>query len=142
MKFNGITVSQLDAPFSAARPVALLVLSGSMLFTSSSRSLGCLSFYLRLHCCSIRISSLSGDSCAWASICFTRGSDTLIDALYSLVEFWHGFAIPSSPRLTGSASNSRSAGVQVCPVIAGIRASPIECSGGSSSSSMAGSVLR
>ena len=38
---NGITVSQLDAPFSVARTAALLVLSGSTLFTSSSLSLRC-----------------------------------------------------------------------------------------------------
>ena len=139
---NGITVSQLDVPFSVARSAALLVLSGSTLFTSSSLSLRCFSFSLPLYCCIFHMSSSFGSSSAWASICFTGGCVTLIEALYSLVAFQHGFVRPSPPSLTGSASNSRSAGEQACPVMAGMRTLPIARSSGSSSSSMSGNVLR
>lgn len=139
--FNGITVSQLDAPFSVSRIEALLVLSGSMLFTSSSLSLRCFSFSLGLYYCIFRMSSSSGSSSAWASICFTRGCVILIEAAFSVASRY-GFVRPSSPSLTVSASNSHSADVQVCPVMAGMRTWPIVPSSGSSSSSMSGSVLR
>ena len=62
MSLRGITVSQLDAPFSQARSTALCVLSGNMAFTSSSSSFSPSSFSFRVvytSCCTLPSSGVS-----------------------------------------------------------------------------------
>ena len=139
---TGMTVSQLDAPFSAARSAALLVCSGRAFFTSSRSSLRRASLSLRLHCCSVLIAWSSGSSCVCATICSTSGPVIAVEASYFEAAIWHGFVIPRPPILTGNASKSRSASVQVCPAIAGIRAWLMERSSGSRRSSISGNVLK
>ena len=63
---------------------------------------------------------------ASAPLSVTSGSVITIEASYSEASIWHGFVIPRPPTLTGNANKTHSAGVQVCPVIGGIRAWPMD----------------
>ena len=131
ISFTGMRVSHLKAPFSVARSTALLVFSGREFLRSSNllSSLTCLS--LRVVNCKDLIRASSGGSCAWDTICATRGAVTWRDIACSNPARSTGFSSPSPPFLIGSASSSRSLVVHVWPVIDGIRASLIACSNGS-----------
>ena len=78
MSLRGITVSQMDAPFSQARSTALCVLSGNMAFTSSSSCFSPSSFSFRVAYTSRCTSASSGVSWDCASILLTSGALTLI----------------------------------------------------------------
>ena len=106
MSLRGITVSQLDEPFSQARSTALCVLSGNLAFTSSSSSLNPSSFSFWVaytsHCTSVS----SGVSWDCASISLTSGALTLIEAEYPASTLSDGFMSPRPPIRTGNATRS------------------------------------
>ena len=140
--FIGMTVSQLEAPFSAARSTALLVFSGREFLRSANLSSSLTSLSLHVVNCKDLIRASSGGSCAWDTICEPRGAVTWRDIACSNPARSTGFSSPSLPFLTGSTSSSRSRVVHVSPVIDGIRASLIVRSNGSSSFSISDIVFR
>ena len=142
MSFRGITVSQLEALFSQARTTALWVLEGRASFTSAWVVWRRSSFALRVFVWIDLMTSSSGISCSWRTICWTRGSVIAVDALNSYAAFSTGLISPSPPKRTGKANRLRSASVQICPVSSGIKASLIARSSGSNKSSMSGSVRK
>ena len=131
---TGMTVSQLHTPFSAARlQLSWFVREGHSSLSGSSRRRASLS--LRLHCCSALV--------AWsAPLSVTSGSVIAVEASYSEAAIWHGFVFPRPPILTGDSNKSRSAGVQVCPLIVGIRAWLMARPRSSKRSSISDIVLR
>ena len=139
--FTGMTVSQLEAPFSAARSTALLVFSGREFLRSSNLSSSLTSLSLRVVNCKDFIRTSSGGSCAWDTICATRRAVTWRDIGCSNPAHSTGFSSPSPPFLNGSVSSSRSLVVHVWPVIDGIWTTLIARSNGSSSSSISDNVL-
>ena len=80
---TGMTVSQLDASFSAAGSAALLVCSGRTFLTSSRLSLRRAFFSLGLQCCSVLIARSSKSSYVYATIFSNSGSSIAIEASYS-----------------------------------------------------------
>ena len=123
ISFTGMTVSQFEAPFSAAKSTALLVFSGREFLRSSNLLSSLTSLSLRVVNCKGLIRASSGGSCAWDTICATRGAVTWRDIACSNPARSTGFSSPSPPFLTGSASSSHSLVVHVWPVIDGIRVS-------------------
>ena len=73
ISFTEMTVSQLEAPFSAATSAVLLVLSGRELFTSSNVFCRSSSLSLRALVCNALESSSFGRAWSWLSIFWTRG---------------------------------------------------------------------
>ena len=132
ISFTGMKVSQLEAPFSAARSTALLASrvgssSGVLIYRPVSPL--SLSKILSEHHLEVRAPGIR----------FARQEGLLPEeTLRVRIQLAQrtGFSSSSSPFLTGSASSSRSLVVHVWPVIDGIRPSPIARSNGSSNSSI------
>ena len=93
MSLRGITVSQMDAPFSQARSTALWVLSGSIAFTSSSSSFSPSSFSFRVAYTSRCTSASSGVSWDCASILLTSGVLTLIIIIIIIIIYYNDTCI-------------------------------------------------
>ena len=96
-KLSGITVSQLDDPFSVANSTARLAFVGREFFTFSSLSLRQSSFCFRVLSCSVWISEASGGCCSCSTIRLTSGLVTLIEASYSEDEVTTGSVNPRPP---------------------------------------------
>ena len=141
ISFTGMTVSQFEAPFSAARLTALLVFSGREFLSFSNLSSSLTSLSLRMVNCKNFIRASSGGSRTWDTICLTSGAVTWRDIACWNPACYTGFSNPSPHFLNGSVSSSRSLVVHVWPVIDGIWTSLIARSNGSSSSSISDNVL-
>ena len=139
----GKTVSQLNAPFwvaikshSSYNFLQKSSFSPYQAFPSDTdSSLGaCLFVQCVLHCHpAVHVSA----------ILFVELTDQrVVDATYSKAAAWLGFVNPMPLILTGNASSSRSACIQLCPVMENMRVSAIARSRGASRSSVSDRVLR
>ena len=138
ISFTGMTVNQLETPFSAARSNALLVFSGREFLRcsdlSSRLSSLSLSKILSEHCLEVHAPRIR----------FAQHEGRLPgEKLRVRIQLAQptGFSSPNPPFLTGSASSSRSLVVHVWPVIDSIRGSLIVRSNGSNSYSISDNVL-
>ena len=127
----GITVDQVEAPFSEANSSIRIVLCDAEIL-----------MIVYGICFSVCILESSGSSCLYDWICSTNWAVIFVDAAYSTAASWHGFVTPRPPFLTGSTRISRSSWVHSCSVIAGKKTSAIAFSNGCSRPWMSGSVRR
>ena len=94
ISFRGISLSQLESPFSFMNSTARWVFKGRELVTYSCSRRALSAFSCRVHRCAPATSSSLGGSTACLAICFTRGPVALMDASYSYRDCLTGFTRP------------------------------------------------
>ena len=99
---RGITISQVDDPFSVANSTArFFAFVGGEFFTSSSLSVRQSSFFVCVLSCNVWIAEASGGWCCFSTIRLKSGLVTFIEASYSEDEVTTWSTNPRLPYVQG-----------------------------------------
>lgn len=139
---NGITLNQLEAPFSCVCQTALIVTLERLPLIVLTRVFIIDVLLVRISRLVAVTSSSFGSSLLWSIIIDARGAVNFFDVPCSVMAFSAYIGILNPPREMGSEKSSRSLPVNDVPIKAGRNLSLITSSRGLTNFSMPGIVLR